>query len=184
MSDPVDDRHRHIVHADQVPWVDMAEVKRADHPGDRDRGHQFGARARMLARAAGGAQLGCTMYEVPAGTRSFPLHYHLGNEEAIFVLDGAATLRLGDRELPIRAGDYIALPTGPALAHQVINASGAAVRYLCMSTMHSPEVAVYPDSNKIGVFAASTTGAGVPAVRQFHRLGDSLPYYDGEDDPR
>jgi hypothetical protein len=38
-------------------------------------------------------------------------------------------------------------------------------------------MAVYPDSNKVGMF-----GAREGSVRQFHRLGETLPYYDGEDD--
>jgi uncharacterized cupin superfamily protein len=90
-----------------------------------------------------------------------------------------ATLRLGDREIAVRAGDYIALPVGPGHAHQLINTSGAPIHYLCMSTLQTPEVAVYPDSHKIGF----STALGGPAGGSFEvqRLGTSLPYYDGED---
>lgn len=171
------ERHPNIVNAEDLPWIDLAAVRRASSPGDQDRGYQFGAQARKLAAEAGAGKLGCTMYELASGLKSFPFHYHLCNEEAIFVLAGAATLRLGDRELELRAGDYVALPPGPDHVHQLINRSGAPVRYLCLSTTERPEIAVYPDSNKVGMFG----GPGTAVERQYHRLGETLPYWDGED---
>jgi len=130
--------------------VNAAEVDAVDGP---TYGSKFGSRMRRLGSAAGGKRLGCTLYEVESGKRAFPFHAHLSNEEAIFVLEGEATLRIGDREVPLRAGDYVALPVGPGGAHQLVNTSGAVVRYLCMSTVTYPEVAIYPDSNKMGVIA-------------------------------
>jgi uncharacterized cupin superfamily protein len=174
------DRHPNIINAQDIAWIDTAEVNRAASPGDRDRGHQFGARARPLGRNAGAGKLGCTLYELPPGKRSFPFHYHLANEEAIYILDGEATLRLGDREIAVHAGDYIALRVGPDHAHQLINNSGSAIHYLCMSTLQYPEIAMYPDSRKFGAISMSTEPGGAP-FRQLHRLGESLPYYDGED---
>jgi len=172
------ERHPNIVQAADLPWIDTSGVKRATSPGDQDRGHQFAAQARPLSKPAGGVRLGCTLYELASGRKSFPFHYHLGNEEAIYILEGAVTLRLGDREIALRAGDYAAFPPGPGHAHQLINASGATVRYLCLSTNDWPEIAVYPDSNKVGMFGGPP---GDGSVRQFHRLGETLPYYDGED---
>ena len=163
------DRHPNIVNAQDVPWIELADPSAP----------KFAARARRLGLPAGCQRLGCTMYEVPPGKRSCPFHYHLANEEAIYILDGEATLRLGDREVAVRAGDYIALPVGPAHPHQLINASAAPVRYLCMSTLQTPEVAIYPDSGKIGF----STAVGGPGGGPFElgRLGASLAYYDGED---
>jgi len=174
------ERHPHIVNAAQVPWIDTAEATRAASPEDRDRGHQFGARARPLGRSANAARLGCTLYELAPGKRSFPFHYHLAREEAIYVLDGEATLRLGDREIAVGAGDYIAFPVGPEHPHQLVNTSTAPIHYLCMSTLQEPEVVVYPDSRKVACL--STSGApGGGQLRQLQRLGESLSYYDGED---
>jgi len=174
------DRPPNIVNAEQLAWVDTAEANRAASPADRDRGHQFGSRAKRLAASAGGARLGCSLYELPPGKRSFPFHYHVANEEAIYILDGEVTLRLGDREIAVGPGDYIALPVGPDHPHQLINRSGSPVRYLCMSTMQYPEIAFYPDSRKVGVIAPSGGVPGGP-FRQLQRIGESLSYYDGED---
>ena len=175
------ERHPNIVNGHEVEWIDTAEATRAASPDDRDRGKQFGSRARRLAQAAGGGKLGCSLYELAPGKRSFPFHYHLANEEAIYVLDGEATLRLGDREIPVKAGDYIALIPGPAHAHQLINESSAPVHYLCLSTMQYPEVAVYPDSRKVGFISQYGSPDGGGPFRQLQRFGESLAYYDGED---
>ena len=64
-------------------------------------------------------------------------------------------------------------PPGPP-GHQIFNRSQAPLRYLAISTMREPEVAVYPDSRKVGVLAR---GHGIMSV---HRQGDAVDYYDGE----
>jgi uncharacterized cupin superfamily protein len=56
---------------------------------------------------------------VPPGGRAWPYHYHLGNEEAIYVLIGSGTLRLGEREVTLSRGDYVGLPVEEAGAHQI-----------------------------------------------------------------
>ena len=122
------DRHPSIVNADQLDWFDCAEATRAAFPGDAGRGLQFGARGKQLGAAAGCNRLGCSLYELPPGKRGFPFHYHLANEEAIYILEGEVTLRLGDREIAVGPGDYIALPVGPDHPHQLINRSDSPVR--------------------------------------------------------
>ncbi len=56
---------------------------------------------------AGGKRLGCSLYELPPGKKSWPYHYHTGNEEAIFVLEGG-----GGDERTLESGDYAAFPVG------------------------------------------------------------------------
>jgi mannose-6-phosphate isomerase-like protein (cupin superfamily) len=85
--------------------------------------------------------------------RAWPYHYHLANEEAIYVLEGSGTLRIGGEEIRVSQGDYVALPARAQAAHQIVNDSGAVLRYLCFSTMVEPDVMVYPDSGKVGIFA-------------------------------
>ena len=75
--------------------------------------------------SAGGEKLGCSLYEVPPGRRAWPYHYHLANEEAIYVLEGSGTLRIGGEEIRVSQGDYVALPASAQAAHQLVNDSGA-----------------------------------------------------------
>ena len=74
----------------------------------------------------------------------------------------------------MRAGDYIAFPPGPP-GHQIVNRGAGPLRYLALSTMIEPEVAVYPDSKKVGVLSRSQGLASV------HRQGDAVDYYEGEE---
>lgn len=145
-------------------------------------GERYGWRAKSLAERAGGERLGCTLYELPPGRRSWPYHYHTANEEAIYVVAGRGTLRLAGRELPLAAGDYVALPIGERGAHQVHNDSAEPLRYLCFSTMVEPEIAVYPDSGKVGLFAGSAPGTALGrTLTAFLARDADLDYWHGED---
>jgi uncharacterized cupin superfamily protein len=160
------EQHRNLVHGEEVPAVEIAH-------GDR-----FAVKSRRLGAAAGGQKLGCSLYEQPPGKRAFQYHFHTANEEAVYVLEGEGTLRIGGREVPLRAGDYVAFPAGEETAHQIINGSTGMLRYLCMSTMIEPEIVKYPDTNKIGVVAGR---APAPVFRAIFRLGgEPVDYWDGE----
>lgn len=145
-------------------------------------GERYGVRRQQLGARAGSSELGCSIYELPPGKRSFPYHYHLANEEAIYVLSGEGAVRLPEGEVPVRAGDYVALPAGERGAHQVINTSGAPLRYLCVSTMREPDVAMYPDTNKLAVFAGSAPGGAMDrrTLTLFLSGVATVGYWDGE----
>ena len=68
------------------------------------------------------------------------------------------TLRIGGEEISVSQGDYVALPARAQAAHQLVNDSGAVLRYLCFSTMVEPDVIVYPDSGKVGIFGGAAPG--------------------------
>jgi uncharacterized cupin superfamily protein len=153
--------------------------------GEQSHGQRFGYRRKQLGATAGGRRVGCSLYEVPPGRAAFPRHYHLANEEAIYVLEGSGTLRIGRRgeEVEVSEGDYVALPIGADWSHQPLNTSGVKLRYLCFSTMVEPEVMVYPDSGKVGVFGGAAPG-GPKEERTFSKFlrGDAeVGYYDGEE---
>jgi uncharacterized cupin superfamily protein len=133
----------------------------------------FAFRRKRLGAAAGSKGLGVSWFELQPGRKSFPFHFHLANDEAVFILEGEGVLRLGDEEHRVRAGDYVAFPPGPP-GHQLINRSDGPLRFLAMSTMREPEVAVYPDSKKLGVLAR---GHGIMSV---HRQDDAVDYYQDE----
>ena len=133
----------------------------------------FVFKRKRLGAAVGAKGLGVSWFEIPPGKKAFPFHYHLANDEAVFVLEGEGVLRSGEEDAPLRAGDYIAFPPGPP-GHQIVNRSQAPLRYLALSTMREPEVAVYPDSKKVGLLARSH---GMMSV---HRQDDAVDYYEGE----
>ena len=151
--------------------------------GEQSHGLKFGYRRKQLSSATGGEKLGCSLYEVSPGCRAWPYHYHLANEEAIYVLEGSGTLRIGERQITFSRGDYVAMPVGEGGAHQIINTSDEPLRYLCFSTMIEPDAMVYPDSIKIGLFAGSAPGGPKEkrTVSKFLRADAEVGYYEGEE---
>jgi uncharacterized cupin superfamily protein len=112
----------------------------------------FTWRRSRIGRQAGSEKLGASLFEVPPGASSFPLHVHYANEEMLIVLSGRPTLRTLDgdpRELA--PGDVIACPVGPRGAHRIDNRSDEPIRFMVVSTMNAPEVNDYPESNKTWV---------------------------------
>ena len=144
-------------------------------------GERFENRRKRLSLATGGQLLGCSLFRVAPGRTAFPAHVHHANEEALYILAGTGTLRLGDRELPLQPGDYVTLPAGGP-AHQLIKSSQGDREYLCLSTMISPEVVEYPDSEKVGVIV-SGEGSVDPKERKlfkFYPQAKDVNIYEGE----
>ena len=159
-----------------MPQIDESDVEWSETERGETR-----FRRKKLAAAAGGERLGCSLYELPPGKKSWPYHYHEGNEEAMYVLDGRGRLRTEEGESRLTAGEYVALPAGESGAHRVINDSEDPLRYLAISTMRDPDVTVYPDSGKAGVFAGAPPGGeGERSVHGYFRLDDAVDYWRGE----
>lgn len=160
-----------VVYQDDLEWL------------SRPHGQLFDYRRKMLSAAAGARRLGCSLFEIPPGKCAFPFHFHCRNEEAIYVLEGSGTLRIGADEIIVRQGAYISLPVGPATAHRLVNSSDRPLRYLCFSTMEEPDVVLYPDSNKIGVLAKE--GAARRENRRptwVFKQSSEVGYFDDEPD--
>lgn len=170
MTEPSQRRHPHVVNVSEV------------QPREFRKG-SIGNRARRLAAAAGGAALGCSHTELAPGDTSYPYHFHSSLEEALFVLEGEGTLRIGADEVAIRSGDYVAFPVGPEHAHTLKNTSDQPLRYLVLSSPCSPvtmDVIGYPDSKKIA-FSSGVTGAGKYWFRKTIREDvASADYFDDE----
>lgn len=131
-----------------------------------------------LAEGTAATKLGISIDIVAPGKRSCPYHFHYAQEEAFVVLEGEGTLRVAGEMLALRAGDTVFIPPGPDYPHQIINTSAAPLKYLSISTRDSPEVVVYPDSDKYLVTARDD--AGTRRFGAMHRARDDLDYWDGE----
>ena len=75
----------------------------------------------------------------------------------------------------------MALPAGPESGHRVVNDGDEPLRYLALSTMRDPDVTVYPDSEKVGVFAGSPPGGtDERTVHGYYPTDAAVDYWDGE----
>jgi uncharacterized cupin superfamily protein len=134
-----------------------------DYTSERE-GYRW--RSARVGAAAGGSQIGGTVYELPQGEKTWPYHLHHGTEEWLVVLSGSPTLRGPDGERTLKRGDVVCFPTGPEGAHQVTGPGSV----LILSATCSPESLEYPDSGKVGV----------RPPRMMFRAADDVDYWEGE----
>jgi uncharacterized cupin superfamily protein len=100
----------------------------------------------------------------------------------LFVQSGRGQLRLDGEHLQLESGDYVAMPADERGAHKVINDSDEPLRYLLFSTMNDPDVIVYPDSEKVGVFAGSAPGDhDQREFTEYYEREDAVGYWTGEE---
>jgi uncharacterized cupin superfamily protein len=146
-----------------VDWTEFSEAPR------------FALRYRHLSRAALGDdyQVGVAIEELEPGKQSSPAHYHILEEEHVYVLKGALCARIGADTHPLKAGDYLCFPAGQKSGHCLINNSDAVCRYVIVGENNPNEVVVYTDSRKVLVRALGW--------RAILDLAATRGYWEGED---
>jgi len=143
------------------------------HPG-------FNCDRARIGRQAGCERLGASVFAVPSGQAAYPYHFHLGEEELVFVLAGRPSMRTPAGWREVAEGEVIAFPVGESGAHQLVNRTEAEVRLLAISTGGAPDIVVYPESDKVGAFERLPEGGGLYAL---FRRADAVGYWDGERAP-
>src|SRR5215208_3667521 len=90
------------ISSDAVPWTEWSEVPR------------FALRYRHLSLAALGEDyhVGVAIEELASGMRGSPAHYHIFEEEHVYILEGALTVRIGATSYEMKTGDYVCFPVG------------------------------------------------------------------------
>ena len=120
----------------------------ADTELDGDEPDGYLTAANRFGNEIGARLIGGTVYDLPEGQALCPYHFEYGDEEWLIVVTGNPTVRTPEGESTLEPGDVVCFPPGPQGAHKV---TGPA-RVLMISTKNEPSVAVYPDSDKLGVF--------------------------------
>ena len=150
-----------------------------------EHGDRFEAKLGAVSSRIGAQKLGYNVTVLAPGKRAFPFHSHRVNEEMFFVLEGSGEIRIGPETYSVIKGDVIACPPGgPDTAHQLINTSAdEEMKYLAVGTSMSPEIAEYPDSDKVGVLAEfPADGDGKPTVMRYiiRDQAGMAEYWEGE----
>jgi uncharacterized cupin superfamily protein len=154
-----------------VADVNVWDVE-CEYPGGDPEGYRAGLV--RLGPLVGGSMLGATVHELPPGQSVCPYHYHYGEEEWLVVLEGPVVLRTPAGERELGDGETVCFPSGPEGGHKLTNRGEKPVRVLMLSTQGVPSVAVYPDSDKIGVWTGSLEDS------LLLRRSARVEYYDGE----
>lgn len=147
---------------------------------DWTHGDNFKAKIAWVGAEMGSNKLGFNVTEIAPGKSAFPCHAHIVNEELFFILEGRGTIRIGEENHKIKQGDFISIPPGRELAHQIKNNSRNPLRFIAISTMEYPEIAVYPDSGKYGVMDAPPRRDGSGNILKFYKIDGDVNYWEGE----
>jgi uncharacterized cupin superfamily protein len=145
-----------------------------EHPGFRTRRARVGRQLRS-------ERLGASVWELPPGEAAYPYHYHLVEEEMLFVLRGEVWLRDPTGWRALAEGEIVSFPPGEAGAHQLVNRGAQPARLLTISTNGTPDIVIYPDSDKLGANERLPEGGG---LSEMYRRSESVDYYDGETPPQ
>jgi uncharacterized cupin superfamily protein len=125
-------------------------------------------------RAVAGEALAVRAFELPPDQSVCPYHYEYA-EEWLLVLEGAVLMRTPTGEQELTAGEIVCFPPGPSGAHKVTNRAEQPARIVMFSSARKPAVAVYPDSDKIGVRSGNDDDRVM-----LRRRDGRVEYYDGE----
>jgi len=109
---------------------------------------------RALTERLGLTQFGVNVTTLEPGAKSSHRHWHVKEDEFIFILDGELVLVTNEGEQTLRSGMVAGFPAGEENAHHLINRGGAPATYLEIGTRSQDDRAAYPDvdlkAEKIG----------------------------------
>jgi uncharacterized cupin superfamily protein len=156
--------------------VRRVNVFTADLEHDDDDPPGYEADYLTIGPLIGADRIGATIYRLGPGQSNCPYHYEYPDEEWLLVLEGTLTVRTPEGEEEVGAGEAVCFPEGPDGAHKLTNRGDAPVRLMMFSTKNNPGVAVYPDSDKIGIWPVRGGGPDKLMVRR----DSNVDYWEGE----
>jgi len=106
-----------------------------------------GRTKRKLGDIFGLSNFGVNITELDPGSASSVLHYHTVQDEFLYILQGTATVIVGDEEFTIAQGDCIGFKAGTRLGHQLLNRSAEPVIYLEIGDRLPDDEAAYPNTD-------------------------------------
>ena len=96
-----------------------------------------------------GEHIGVRIEQLSAAATSSAHHFHLFEEEHVLVLDGTATLHLGDATVALCEGDHVWFPAGEATPHHIENTSAAPFKFLVFGERKQDDVVFYPQDGAV-----------------------------------
>jgi uncharacterized cupin superfamily protein len=158
----------------KIAGMDSANVFSATVEYDESDPPGYRAGCLRVGSSANGNALAVNVFEMPPGENLCPYHYEY-EEEWLLVLEGELLLRSPEGQRTLARGEIVCFPPGPTGAHKLTNTGSATARLVMFSSAREPAVAVYPDSDKIGVWPGSSEDKVM-----LRRADGAVGYFDGE----
>ena len=99
---------------------------------------------RVLCDVGSKSKVGVGLLDLPPGSNTKPAHYHTLEEEHLYVVEGSATLHLGDQSFVLVPGSYVCFPAGQEQAHYLHNDGDHTCRYVMVGERIEADQVVYP----------------------------------------
>jgi uncharacterized cupin superfamily protein len=112
-----------------------------------------GSLFKRLGRFGGGSHVGVGLDVLKPKQYSNRYHYHLLEEEHVFILKGAATLILGERRYVMKERDYCCFPAGQKAGHHLYNHSADICVFMTIGEHRADEVVCFPRTGKARIRA-------------------------------
>lgn len=93
------------------------------------------------------SNFGVNLTQLDPGAMSALFHSHETQDEFIYILQGTATVKVGNEEHLIHAGEFIGFKAGSGEAHHLINNSNGLVTYLEVGDRSPGDNVEYPDDD-------------------------------------
>lgn len=102
---------------------------------------------KSLGDLTGLTGFGFHIIEVQPGHESTEFHKHYYEDECVYVLEGSAEARIGDKIYTVKSGDFIGYRSGGE-AHSLKNTSNSLFKCIVVGQRLDHDVGDYPDKNK------------------------------------
>jgi len=130
-----------------VPKIDVSKIApraTSNYPAEFQK-VVSGREKRPLGNAGGLTQFGVNLTTLKPGAASSLRHWHVQEDEFVYVVDGELTLVENDGETVLKTGDAAGFKANVANGHQLINRSSRDATYLEIGTRSKGEIAHYTD---------------------------------------
>ncbi len=114
------------------------------YPKPLDEGFE-GRVKRALTEPLGLTQFGINLTTLEPGAKSSHRHYHMAEDEMIYVVSGEVVLISDDGEQVLNASTAAGFPAGETNGHHLVNRSAAPATYLEIGSRSPDEDVTYSD---------------------------------------
>lgn len=132
-----------LINPEEVP-----EIKGSNYP-EAFKKLVAGRTKKRLGDAAGLTNFGVNLVKLEPGSWSSIRHWHLKQDEFIYIVEGEVALVTNAGKQILKPGDAAGFPAGEADGHHLINYSNSIVTYLEIGDRTSDEQVVYPDEDLV-----------------------------------
>lgn len=122
-----------------TPGRRLVETNGPDHPCGA-------SEVRWISEPGGLTQFGAFEEILQPGSRSSIRHWHLAEDEMVYVLAGEVVVVEGNALTTLAEGDAATFPAGVEQGHFLENRGTGPCKYLVIGTRAATEVITYPDT--------------------------------------